>query len=44
MIEFYNEVNTEEKLMEIILVSFDKNEDEYKKYLKTMPWLCLPFN
>ena len=44
LIEFYNEVNTEEKLIEIILVPFDKSDDETKKYFRTMPWISLPFD
>ncbi|EGR34571.1 protein disulfide isomerase family protein 3, putative [Ichthyophthirius multifiliis] len=44
IIEFYNEVNIEDKVMEIILVSFDKNEEDFQKYYKSMPWLSLPYD
>lgn len=44
LVEFYNEVNVEEKLLEIILVPFDRTEEDAKKFFKTMPWISLPFD
>ena len=43
LIDFYNELNTEEKLLEIIYVPYDKTEDDYKNQIKSMPWVSLPF-
>ena len=39
----YNEVNLEEKKIEIIYVGFDKNKKEYENWSKQMPWLGLGF-
>ncbi|KAL4440921.1 hypothetical protein ABPG74_009334 [Tetrahymena malaccensis] len=51
LIEFYNEVNIEDiniennkRPLEILLVPFDKNELEFKKYLRQIPWISLPFD
>ncbi|KRX06093.1 Thioredoxin-like fold [Pseudocohnilembus persalinus] len=44
LIKFYNEVNTEEEIMQIIYVPFDNSQQEYELSFKEMPWLCLPFN
>jgi len=41
---FYNEVNLEEKKLEIIYVGFDKNKKEYELWTKSMPWVGLPFS
>jgi nucleoredoxin len=32
LIDFYNEINMDEKQLEIIFVSHDKKEDEFKGY------------
>lgn len=29
---------------ELIFVSLDKSESEYKNYIKDMPWFCVPFD
>jgi len=34
LIEFYNEVNTEQKLLEIVYVSYDRTEEEFKQFFK----------
>ncbi|KAL4488838.1 hypothetical protein ABPG72_016491 [Tetrahymena utriculariae] len=51
LIEFYNEVNIEDiniennkRPLEIILVPFDKSDDEFKKYFRQMPWISLPYD
>lgn len=43
LIDFYNEINIEEKLFEIIYVSRDKNKEEFEEFFKEMPWLAFPF-
>lgn len=35
------EVDTEE--VEVVFISLDSVQDEYHKYLSTMPWLSVPF-
>lgn len=41
---FYEEVNLEEKRLEIIYVGFDKVKKDFESYTKTMPWIGLPFS
>ena len=40
---FYEVANKDKKQIEIIFVSADKNEDEFKQYFGTMPWTSIPF-
>lgn len=40
--EVYNEVNSSEKVMEVIFFSGDKTQEEFDKYYAEMPWLALP--
>ncbi|EGR27060.1 hypothetical protein IMG5_202410 [Ichthyophthirius multifiliis] len=42
LIDFYNEINMEDKVLEIILIPFDITEEEFKTYYKQMPWLAIP--
>jgi nucleoredoxin len=42
LIEFYNEINLEDKILEIILVSRDKNKEDFEKLYNDMPWHSLP--
>lgn len=42
--EFYAEVNIDSKQLEVIYVSLDKNEHDFKEHYGTMPWLAIPFN
>jgi hypothetical protein len=35
--------NDYEKLLEIIYVPKDRNEEDFKEHFKTMPWISLPF-
>jgi nucleoredoxin len=44
LIEFYNKVNENEKVFEVIFVTSDKSEDQFLEYYKDMPWLALEFN
>lgn len=41
--KFYNEVNKDGKVFEIVFVSCDKDEASFKGYLSEMPWIALPF-
>lgn len=40
--EFYKKHHLEKKF-EIVFVSSDKNESEWKSYFNEMPWIALPF-
>ena len=44
--EFYREINLDpgHPKLEIVLVSSDKNEEDYTRYYEEMPWLALQFN
>ena len=41
---YYDEINIEEKELEIIFVSLEKTEEDFKRFTEGMPWLVLPFN
>ena len=41
--DFYNKWNANGKKIEIVFVSFDKKEDEYKEYYGSMPWTAIPY-
>jgi thiol-disulfide isomerase/thioredoxin len=41
---FYNKVNENEKVFEVVFVSSDSEEESYKNYLSEMPWVALPLN
>ena len=40
----YEEVNEDEKVLEIIFFSGDKTQEEFDEYFAEMPWLALPRN
>ena len=40
----YSELKTTQKDFEVIFVSSDSSEDEFKSYLNDMPWLAIPFD
>ena len=42
--DFYNEINLEEKKIEILFLSVDPNEEGFLEHYTTMPWLAIPFN
>lgn len=42
--EFYKKANETEKKVEIIYISCDSTEEEYKEYYATMPWLTLAYD
>ena len=41
--EFYNKINLDEKFIEIVYVSVDKNEEDFKNNYALMPWISLKF-
>ena len=41
--EFYTK-HQQSKNLEIIFVSFDRNEESFKEYVKDMPWLSIEFS
>ena len=41
--EVYEKINEEEKLFEILFVSFDGNEAAFERNYAEMPWLSLPY-
>ena len=41
--KFYTIANEKEKQIEIIFISFDRDEKSYKEYYDSMPWLSFPF-
>ena len=44
LIKIYDEINDGEKILEIIHVSFDREEGEFKNGIAELPWKFLPFN
>ena len=38
----YEELNEDQKVIEIIYFSGDKNEEQFEEYFSEMPWLALP--
>lgn len=38
----YEELNEDEKVIEIIYFSGDKTEEQFNEYFSEMPWLALP--
>ena len=43
LINFYEVANKNQKQIEIIFVTSDKNEAEFNEYFGTMPWLSITF-
>ena len=41
--KFYTVSNKSKKQIEIIFVSFDRNEQGFKEYYDSMPWISFPF-
>jgi nucleoredoxin len=44
LLEIYPEANIGEKTLEVIHLSFDRKESEYKTAIANKPWLFVPFN
>ena len=42
--ELYRKSNEKEKVLEIIFVSGDHAEDEFKEYFSSMPWVAIPYD
>ena len=42
--QFYNEVNSSSKRLEIVWISADEDEEEFNEYFEEMPWLSMPFD
>ena len=40
---FYNEVNATRKQVEVVFISFDRDEAGFREYYGEMPWLTVPF-
>ena len=43
LVSFYNSVNKTKKEIEIIFVSSDQAEEEFKTYYGEMPWAAVPY-
>ncbi|CAN0892984.1 Probable nucleoredoxin 1 [Linum grandiflorum] len=45
LVDFYNEIkrNGERSDLEVVLLSFDSDEEKFSKGFETMPWLAVPF-
>lgn len=43
LISFYKEMNITEKIIEIIYVPYDKDENQYKAHIENMPFLRYQF-
>ena len=44
LLEFYQEINCDAYHFEIVWMSVDSEEEEYKKTMTKIPWLSLPYN
>lgn len=44
LVELYDTLKKKGKSLEIIFVSFDRDEDGFKEHFKSMPWLAVPFD
>mmetsp|Transcript_4700 Transcript_4700/g.6710 ORF Transcript_4700/g.6710 Transcript_4700/m.6710 type:complete len:145 (+) Transcript_4700:87-521(+) len=43
LVEYYKEWNANEKRVEVVFVTFDKQEAQFKEYFGEMPWLAIPY-
>ena len=45
LVEFYNKLKASDQSLkiEVVFVSWDKDEHAFTEYFGTMPWLALPF-
>lgn len=44
MKDFYNEVNIDERIIEVVYISSDRNEQDFKETYKHMPWMSFLFS
>ena len=42
--QFYEEVNKDGKVFEVIFVTSDRDEASFKEYFELMPWKAVPFD
>lgn len=42
--ECYNELKADGRKFEVVFISSDQNEDAFKEYFQSMPWLALPYS
>ena len=40
--QVYEKINASKKQLEIVYVTFDRDEEEYNEYFATMPFLAIP--
>ncbi|KAJ6361130.1 hypothetical protein OIU78_001716 [Salix suchowensis] len=43
LVKIYNSLRSSGKKLEIVFISFDRDEDGFKEHFKCMPWLAVPF-
>ena len=49
LVDFYNEINLESKILEIICKFFkkdiprDKSKEEFEEHVEKMPWISIPY-
>ncbi|CAL5434761.1 unnamed protein product [Camellia sinensis] len=44
LVQLYNQLTKLGKKIEIIFISFDRDEEGFKEHFKCMPWLAVPFD
>lgn len=44
LVRLYDTLRIEGKDLEIVFVSFDRDEDKFNEHFKCMPWLAVPFD
>ncbi|XP_028781291.1 probable nucleoredoxin 3 isoform X2 [Neltuma alba] len=44
LVELYHTLRDRGVSLEIIFISFDRDEDAFQQHFKSMPWLTIPFN
>ncbi|KAH7524247.1 hypothetical protein FEM48_Zijuj06G0099100 [Ziziphus jujuba var. spinosa] len=44
LIQLYEALRVRGKELEIIFISFDKDDNKFQEYFKSMPWLAVPFD
>ncbi|PIA43982.1 hypothetical protein AQUCO_01800209v1 [Aquilegia coerulea] len=44
LVQLYNTLRSTRKELQIIFVSFDRDESSFLEHFKCMPWLAVPFN
>ncbi|XP_065849936.1 probable nucleoredoxin 3 [Euphorbia lathyris] len=44
LVQLYNSLKGDDKKLEIVFVSFDRDEEGFNEHFKCMPWLAVPFD